>query len=451
MKKLLISAIFALLAIVGCEKSNTPAAEAELTLTSPSEVSVSQDGGDVTITYELSNPIDGEEVLVNISTPEWVSLKENNETTIVLTVEPNDSSEPRESSVFVSYADVTNFTVDLNQEGRSQEGGSIQRTATDLTGFYYGEDYEEGVDNFFIHLSDKGFDADGSALADGFFYRLDIYSEVMNYSRENADEIVVPVGTYTLEDSFTAGTFSQYYSSYWVNGPDAIPVIEHTIIDAGTITVTENSIRAELIIAGETHIVTYEGSLVVDDGRRPEFLSTLTEDYTLDLSNHGMDLEAYGDYFGCGYYNYIAFIYPESEDGAGDYISIDMVSTGPTLEDTLEGTYTIVDHNPNAPCQATIGFLENGSMAGSWFFNSPDGFDYGDIAPFAEGSFTITENGEELTISFEIIDDLGNNITGSWTGTPTVYSEEDFTSASRAKATRNYVELSNYKCIKRVK
>lgn len=434
--------------LVGCQKNTDtpkPGEEPELTLTSTENVTVPEDGGEITITYQLTNPIAEEELSINISTPEWVSLKENNETSIVLTVEPNDGSELRESSVFVSYADVTSFTVYL-----SQEGGSIKRTATDLTGFYYGEDYEEGVDNFYIHLSDKGFDADGSALADGFFYRLDIYTEVMNYSRENADEIVVPVGTYTLEDSFTAGTFSQEYSSYWVNGPDAIPVIDHTIIDAGTITVTENSIRAELVIAGETHIVTYEGSLVVDDGRQPEFLSTLTEDYIMDLSNHGMDLEGYDDYFGCGAYNYVAFFYPNTEDGAGDYVSLDMVSTGPTLDDTLVGTYTIVDHNPNGPLQATMGFLENGYMTGCWYFSSPDGYDYGDTAPFAQGTFTVTENGEELTFTFDITDDIGNKITGTWTGIPEIYTYDDF-SAPKASPARNFVEVTKNQTTKRVK
>lgn len=55
-------------------------------------------------------------------------------------------------------------------------------------------------------------------------------------------------------------------------------------------------------------------------------------------------------------------------------------------------------------------------MVGSWYYTD-DGVT---MAPFVDGKLTIDDNGHNtMFISFEVVDDRGNLIIGSWNGMAT--------------------------------
>ncbi|MBR4974744.1 MAG: hypothetical protein IKY60_04075, partial [Bacteroidales bacterium] len=76
MRNLFSFIIICSLAAISCTK--TKVADPVLTLTSEENIIVPEEGGDITITYTLENKIEGEELIVNINTPEWISVSENN-------------------------------------------------------------------------------------------------------------------------------------------------------------------------------------------------------------------------------------------------------------------------------------------------------------------------------------------------------------------------------------
>ena len=305
MKKFILLAFICLFALVGCtpQGNETESKNPQFESYSPENVTLTEDGGDFTISYTLTDKIEGETLDVIAST-EWITLKENNieEGTIVLAAHRNESFDPREAFIFVTYADRASFTVTV-----TQDGAVIRRNADSFFAVYYGNEYSayQGSDKFFVYLSNIGF-VNGEAQPNGWYYRLDMYSEVKDYPRDDANAVIIPNGTYTFDAEVTTapGTFAgKGNSAFWNLDVDGNG--DQMNIEGGTITVTDNSITAELMINGEPHYVTYEGSLVCEDDRKPLYYSTLTDDLVLDLSNHYIELMNYDDFYGSGYINYI--------------------------------------------------------------------------------------------------------------------------------------------------
>lgn len=283
---------------------------------------------------------------------------------------------------------------------------------------YYGDYYTTGVGNYYIHLSDNGFLESGFARPNSTYYRIDLYSDL--YDDAEGEALHLPVGTYTLdtEDTLTHGTFSVAWSKYLQSDAEG-EFIEELSFEAGVLIVTTSGAQLKVTIAGKEHTVTYEGEMVVADKRiddgdnddRPEgILSTLTEDKTAQLDQHEMVYVNYGDYYATGLNNWTFAIWPLER--IGDHIQFDIMSES---GDTLFGSYTIGDETtPFSFLRGTIeGDDEMGYMAGSWYYTD-DGYT---MAPFVDGVLTISDVGDgEAKIEFDVKDDAGNKVTGSWQG-----------------------------------
>lgn len=420
MKKFILSAFICLFALVGCtpQGNETESKNPQFESYSPENVTLTEDGGDFTISYTLTDKIEGETLDVIAST-EWITLKENNieEGTIVLAAHRNESFDPREAFIFVTYADKASFTVTV-----TQDGAVIRRNADSFFAVYYGNEYSayQGSDKFFVYLSNIGF-VNGEAQPNGWYYRLDMYSEVKDYPRDDANAVIIPNGTYTFDADVTTapGTFAgKGNSAFWNLDVDGNG--EQMNIEGGTITVTDNSITAEVMINGEPHYVTYEGYLVCEDDRKPLYYSTLTDDLVLDFSDHYIELMNYDDFYGSGYINYILYVGPNS--GVGHYMMADINPGGTAVGEGLAGTYTITSvPYATGPYQFVFGYEDGGYMSGTWFFDSPDGSSYGNMAPIVDGTIVCVDNGDgSYTFTFDFIDDAGYSITGSVTDTPFV-------------------------------
>lgn len=284
---------------------------------------------------------------------------------------------------------------------------------------YYGDYYTPGVGNYYIHLSDNGFLESGFARPNSTYYRIDLYSDL--YDDAEGEALHLPVGTYTLdtEDTLAHGTFSVAWSKYLQSDAEG-EFVEELSFEAGELIVTASGAQLKVTIAGKEHIVTYEGEMVVADKRIDEgddnnecpegVLSTLTEDKTTLLDDHEMVYVNYGDYYATGLNNWTFAIWPLER--IGDHIQFDIMGES---GDTLFGSYTIGDEaTPFSFLRGTIeGDDEMGYMAGSWYYTD-DGYT---MAPFVDGVLTISDAGDgKAKIEFDVKDDAGNRVTGSWQG-----------------------------------
>lgn len=297
-------------------------------------------------------------------------------------------------------------------------------------GEYYGDYYSPGVGNYFIHFSDKGFSDAGYALPEAVYYTLDLYGDY--YGGEEVDRLPLPEGTYRLdmENSFTNGTFSVAYSKFTRSDADGQFVEEHQF-EAGELVVTATQAVLKVTIAGVEHTVTFDGKADVADKRSatgedvgggdddsgdvevPEDeLSTLTEDYEVDLSDHMLIYCAYGDYYATGINNYTFAIWPN--EYVGDFIQFD-VMTSATDDALFSGVFDCGDET--SEYSFLRGYIavegDSGYMNGSWYYKD-DGVT---MAPFVGGELEVECRADgTASVEFAVLDDKGNTISGSWSG-----------------------------------
>ena len=235
-----------------------------------------------------------------------------------------------------------------------------------------------------------------------------------------------------------AGTVGAYYSAYykWNSYGDDYDATDWP--DGGFITFNEDgSIYAEvhMMASGETHKVSFAGGDIViydgtgggEGGGEYGIMSTLTDDYTATLDHHTLVYEFYGDYYYIGLQNWTFMIAPN--DGEGEYVQFDVLA-GPDSTD-FNGTYAISSEMESYTSYP--GVIEGGNMGGSWLYSS----DYLTMSPFVDGTLTITNNNNgTYSVSFDVTDDAGYNVTGSWTGETLDYGTMSTRSVVLKEATK---------------
>lgn len=137
--------------------------------------------------------------------------------------------------------------------------------AADCHAEYYGNEFSVGGEqNYYVILSDLGFDSEGSAYEGGHYYAFDFFSDVVPTDLSN---IVVPEGTYTLGESglTDAGTFTSDYSGY----TDFEEMMQYSFVTGEVVVTHEGSnTKFECVVVdevGRTHTVTYNGPCSVSD------------------------------------------------------------------------------------------------------------------------------------------------------------------------------------------
>lgn len=406
------------------EQNEEPEPEPELTLTTESTLSFKAEGGVGEIGYTLENKKEGVELTAECNA-EWITditIGEN----ITFTVTANEG-EARDSKVVVAYGDKS-FEVAIKQEAKpTEEPTTIEFTANYFDGEYYGDYYSPGIGNYYLHLSDNGFQESGYALPNSTYYRIDLYSDY--FSGSEVEYLQLPYGTYTLDldNTFAHGTFSVAYSKLLGSNGEGSFVVEKSF-EAGELVVDEEGAVLKVTIEGKEHIVTYKGATLVADKRSatgedigsgedliPEgTLSTLTEDYATVIDDHMLMYANYGDYYSTGLNNWTFALWPN--DYEGDHIQFDIMNQSSSA---MYGTYTVGDEN--TAYSFFKGYIEDdgsgsaGYMRGSWYYTD-DGVT---MAPFVGGELKISNAGNSnIKVDFTVTDDKGNTITGSWTGKP---------------------------------
>lgn len=378
---------------------------------SGNELELERMGKKVNIEYSLKNTNPDDYIYAKTSA-DWIySINTMTNGIVELGVATNTTKAMRETTVTVGYGSAS-FDIVIKQRG----DGDINFQATMISGEYLGDALTPGAGNYWFILSDRGFDQDGKALPNATYYRIDAYG--LPYT---GYESMVPIanGTYTFDkdNTYAVGTFTAEYSGYWVTNQNGKRDGDITTFDSGTIVVENGKITLDVVIDGEAHHVVYVGDTTLSDSQgEVTIYTTLEDDYKADLSDHYMVYECYGDYYECGYTNWMILIKPNNNT-TGDCFQFDFITDKRTVEEGFCGDYKSSDFiatNAFFP-----GWTDGYNLLCSWFFTA----EQSEFAPFRGGNMSIHDNGDgTVTVDIDVQDDLRNRITGTWTGTPQAFN-----------------------------
>lgn len=280
-----LASVFMLASCNKPEKEET--GNPELTITSPEAdtLNVAIAGGPCEITYTLKNPVEGVSMQVTAAEGiDWITdIDLATEGKITFNVASNEGQQPRETTLTIQY-DFIKETVVVAQEG-FESAYDNEFPATVFTGYYYGEETEKGVANYYFFLSDKEFVNDWMS-PEGTYYLVDLYAALP----QDPASIILPEGTFTfdLENTLKEGTFSTLSHRKILDFSGMATSADY---EEGTIVISKEgeNYNIELIVTieGETWHVTYSGAATFEDKtsgdvwERPDTdYDAITEDIT---------------------------------------------------------------------------------------------------------------------------------------------------------------------------
>lgn len=282
--------------------------------------------------------------------------------------------------------------------------------AKKLEGEYYGDG------NFYFTLSDNGINTDGDIIRqNSSYYFVNLYAE--NVITHGGSYATIPSGTYTFDanDTFEGNTFSNDGSFYVISNDNSYEAFSY---QDGTLEVTSSGMTLTVTINGYEHTVKYHGKPIVSDlssggGTQPDD-TILTKDRECDFSHHNLQAYFMGDAREVGLMYWQLLIEPDN--GIGDFVSIHILSNE---DDTTSFVGDYKFRNNDEPYTALPGYLSGEMKYCTWFFDSKNGTYINSYAAIKSGDVNITDNGDgTITVGICMYDNMGNKITGSWSGTP---------------------------------
>lgn len=394
-------------------------------------------GETVTLSYNLVAPVDGEAVKTAIVSGDEMLGNITQPAVGIIRIEVKaNSGDKREAIVEISYINETTSVIIEQAAGNGNTGGNggnndgeqVTFKALCLDGYYYGQKYGEGADRYAFFLSDQGLNNAGQAYTNGTYYYIDAFAPVTGST-------TIPNGMYMFDskNSGAPNTINSENSQLILTGES----VEDTVIkylDNATMMVSDNKIVLEVVIDGQTHKVTYNGGLELEDatednggggnddpvgGQDKEAKTTLTSDHNVVFDGeHRVKWIYEGDYWQTGYSNYTIMMMNKYNGYVyGDTLQLDIITDNTSKDGDFYGTYKCSYTAGKGVMMA--GFTNDYAMAvGTWLFDYVNGGGaYNGYAMIIEGSLTISDAGNgNSTIVLDAYDCLGNNITCNWTG-----------------------------------
>ena len=187
----------------------------------------------------------------------WIVINQGT----LFTVAKNEG-EPREAVIRFELFDQVEEVV-VKQLGVEFTKGDVFE-AKMLVGSYFGDEYSE-AGNYYICLTDNGFEGEEDFLPNSTYYYVDLYGEL--FDGQSDGYVTLPLGEYVLDasNSYAAGTFSAEYSEWYKTG--ATDTEENEYYMSGKLVVTAEGVTLTVVISGVQHTVTYSGSLAIVDAR----------------------------------------------------------------------------------------------------------------------------------------------------------------------------------------
>lgn len=313
-------------------------------------------------------------------------------------------------------------------------------------GVYYGDEYSSGTDNYQVLLTNAPFDNDGNITGEG-------YTAVLSFYTKSSDIIDLAEGTYTVSDSYEAGTVEQgfivmdVYGSYVIkydkNGnPEKLAIVESGSVKVGQ-TLTGYTINADLVSDSETSIkFSYTGDLLFDDessngGGDDDDSTTLTEDISFSFAEDAeIEIGYYGDYYENSTDNWMIFI---EDDNNGIAVEINTAKTGFSTKFPFpeNGQY-------NLNSDYGIGMLpgvidEEGYLTGTFYYVPAGDNGVSGYAMATEGgTIKYSKDGDMDVLKIEVVDSKYHLVSAEWKG---VMPEAIDATEEAAPATKSTAEV----------
>ena len=426
MKRLFSIALVALLALFTACDSAEVNSDANFQLTSSNTKEVSADGGAVLFTYTIKNRVQGQLVEATvISGKDAVkNIELDTDGVIAVNVKANSSSEGRLIIVNASYGSES-FEVVISQ--KSVYGGSVsgeydvEFEGTYLNGYYYGEEYGEGVGLYLLHIGDAPMSNAGQLYSNAIYYRVYANAPITNST-------MLPNGTYTFSQTDTLQTniVVGAYSGLYYTGEDEDSTTFLTYSDAKMV-VSTNKIVLELTIAGKRHKVTFNGSLECQDvdslgsgstGESSEHSTFTTDRHVTFDGEHNAKWVYEEGFYDTSYSNYSILIMNKANGYVfGDTLLLDLITDNTSKDGDFDGKYTI-SATPGKMVMVA-GTAKGAQPIGSWLYEygGASATGYANYAAIVSGTAELIKNSDGThTVILDGYDYLGNNITCNWTG-----------------------------------
>ena len=291
--------------------------------------------------------------------------------------------------------------------------------------FYTGEKDENGkiVDGYYLSVPafmDKLADpyTPDVRLQEGTYRILD-----RQLTSQNTVPMIIQKGEHVelFGDYYDVGTYLTYHNG--TNGQMQLGICKE-----GTMVVKHVGSGYKIdfdLTTEEGHKITgvYEGELHLKnhcDNKDHEPVrpwSTLPADRVLNIPADAV-AEAYlmGDYIQPGINVWMLVVSPTETSTPGDMFTTELFTEGDTFD---FGTYEV--KKAFQPFCALPGFIEYaGQPLYSWVGDLANLDDEGyaqTLAPIAEGTMVYSQEGDAQKFVFDMLDDAGHKVTGSWTGT----------------------------------
>ncbi|MBR2858626.1 MAG: hypothetical protein IKB90_00840 [Alistipes sp.] len=308
---------------------------------------------------------------------------------------------------------------------------------SETSGIYYGNQYctSEDVYNYGLVISNKANVYDlvsGDIVAiwpNSQYFFLDLYSATpsQNYSIS----FKVPNGVYNfdLDNSTNAGTVGAEYSYLVLVGENTESEEDTEIVsfESGVVTVSDNLIDAVLITADgkQYHIQCSDDDVdntnAFGAAALPGEYSTLTDNVSIPFAEPMVFAEHYGDYYVIGKDSWVLYLY---DFAAGHTVMLELLAPVSNGTELPLGTFAV--SNDITKSQVALpGYVDAyGEMYFSWYallnFETEETLA---VAPVKTGTVTISKEGEDYSVAFDLKDDLGNAITGTCVAYVDIYSE----------------------------
>ena len=419
-----LSLIFALCALLfaACEPAKE-VIKGKLTLTSQSVMNFEAAGGAGEITYAFVEDETRANNVTAAAVVDWITDLKVGNNKVTFNVAENGGEE-RNATIKVECG-ADSFQVMIMQAGAAAV--DVNFTATHVGGTFYGKYIVTGGQtegfNYFVILSDTQPEATTSIPAYATEYRFDIYA---GESSEFNREVHIPVGTYTIDHSrsMRIGTIDAYQNCSYVYNANGVS----SAFKAGTLTVTENSIVADVtLMNGEVHHVEYNGAPIMEDYSLPTYadiypVSQYTDTLSFDVTGGYMYAYYRGDWFGTGHDVWFMHMIEHKNGFSGVYLIFNFIVPksvgGFSNTEGYLGEYTLSDPTKSLDYTFPAGRLRDDcQQLNAWYMYCVNGqIDMSQAAPIVDGTIKVEKIDGDTVITVDGKDDAGNDVKGTFRG-----------------------------------
>ena len=403
--------------------------EVSFELTSPSEIKVRPTGDKCTITYSLQGAGDDAVIEVDVVNEDMITRVDSSLVGYVdVFVSANPSTTSRKGVVLLKYESTT-LAVIFEQEGAVYEEETpapddtiaINIEAKSLIGNYYGDKLAEGLGHYWLIFSEEPI-VNGAVAPNTNHFRLDILGPMAT----DRDNVVIPDGVYRFDSTNSL----KEYTILNMDNTDYLWVDEYcegwaTPFYDAVLTVSGNHFELVAMVEDKEYHVTYDGDYDIAYTAITDYVSSLTRDTVIDVSNCSASVSNCGDYWDCGYNNWVIEFVCNDGIYQGTYVVLDLLSESTT---NFTGTYVASGFSAEDPTKPDFrsgvfvpGFRVSADadlLLGSLYMEYRDNKCISQ-APLYTGRVDIKYNYDgTYTISIDAYDDAPrpNKLTLSWTG-----------------------------------